>query len=74
MISHCVVSLFGADHVDRHRVPENSPAVSGLLNFYDGEMIILFRVGGLPDNGISNGLQGEVVKNRSRCFPIMVTF
>ena len=39
MISLCVVSVFGADHVYRHRVPENSPVVSVLLDIDNGEMI-----------------------------------
>jgi hypothetical protein len=37
-------------------------------------MILLFRIGSPPDNGISNGLQGEPIKNRNQWPPIMVTF
>ena len=73
MIPLCVVSVFRADHVYRDRVPEYSPVVSGLLNSDNGEMIVLFRVGVLSDYGISNGFQGEIVKNWNRCFPVMVT-
>ena len=58
------VSMFGADHVDRPRVLEYSPAVK-ILEFDVGEMIPLLRIGSLPCNGISNNLQAKPIKNRN---------
>jgi hypothetical protein len=61
--------MFEANYVDRHRVPENSPIVSVLLEVIiidESKIIILFRLGCPPDNAISNGLQGESITSRNQ--------
>jgi hypothetical protein len=49
------------NHVDRHRVSADSPAVSVVLESDEG-VTIFFRAGVPPNNAISVGLQERAVK------------
>jgi len=72
MIFRRIVSTFGADHVNRHRVPGDSPVVSGLHDITIMRTITLFRAGIPPINAISDGLQGQPMKNRDPCAPLIM--
>jgi hypothetical protein len=50
-----------ANYVDRHRLPEYSPVVSGVSEA-DLKVTIFLRTGRFPNNGVSVGIQGGAVK------------
>ena len=57
------ILAFRTDHTDRHRVPGNSPAVSGVpVVENDDEVTIFFHAGVSPNNEISVGLQDGAEK------------